>query len=286
MSSPISRAEALSVLSIRKLSATQLQGDPVIDISVDQSNKDIVITFAKSGQKRILRAANSVPQSSVVTVAYAGYNAEFELVVVLSNNEIYNFGRIAGDPEYVGASGTGFLASTLAGHPIFKPLVGSGDVVVSQEGVTLVGSIDPDQSFNVYARFYEKTRYTHTPPADTWVTRSLRESDIFLPGTSLASNIITLPAGEYYAQGWCVSYRTNFLRSRLFDVTNNRVLVLGMTSLSKVGTGYNVETYSRFGGKFILLQPTQIVLQALVSVPFSEHSITPTGNQVEIWRLK
>lgn len=285
MNSSMSRAEALSLMAAPQLAPSQLDGDPVIDIRIAE-NQDIVVVFAKSGERRIPRAANQVPQSSVVWVTVAGYNPAHELIVGLSNGEVYNLGNLTGPENYTGASGVGIFAGLVNGHPTFKPLIGGGDVVVEPDGITITGSIDPDQSFNSYARFYELLRYTNTPPANTWHMRSIREMMGSLPGVSLNNNLITLPPGTYYAQGWCVSYRTNTLCSRLFDVTGNRVLIRGMPCSARVGSGYNAETYSRFGGQFVLTQTTQLQLQAFVSNPFSEHSITPNGNQVEIWRLK
>lgn len=79
----------------------------------------------------------------------------------------------------------------------------------------------------------EKTSGTNggTFTQDAWQTRDLNTTKLnTITGASLASNIITLPAGTYTLVASCPAYSVGVNQSRLYNVTTAAVIVIGTGS--------------------------------------------------------
>jgi hypothetical protein len=59
-----------------------------------------------------------------------------------------------------------------------------------------------------------------------WRTRVLNTVVLNnISGSSLASNVVTLPAGKYFVEGRCLAYKVNSNRSRIIDTASNQSVV-------------------------------------------------------------
>jgi len=96
---------------------------------------------------------------------------------------------------------------------------------------------------------------------DAWQTRDLNTvATNEIPGASLASDQITLPAGTYEIHAWAPHYRTGRSKLRLFDTTGAADLIIG-------SHGHNNNTFSNtmdqdiIQGRFTLSVESVIELQ-------------------------
>ena len=73
-----------------------------------------------------------------------------------------------------------------------------------------------------------ETENTDMGSANTWQTRTLNTTRRnTITGASLASNVITLPAGTYRARAIAPAYRVSYNKCRLRDTTNSVTLAVG-----------------------------------------------------------
>jgi hypothetical protein len=93
-----------------------------------------------------------------------------------------------------------------------------------------------------------------------WRTRTLntvRRNDI--AGASLASNQVTLPAGEYVVIGEAGADAVNNHQARLYDATNSAELVLGTSQ--QASSSNQVHNVSHLRGAFTLSATAAVELQ-------------------------
>lgn len=93
-----------------------------------------------------------------------------------------------------------------------------------------------------------------------WRTRVL--NDVVLnniAGASLESDIVTLPAGNYYAQGYAPAYFVNLHAMRLYNITGSVELL--MSTLVYASNTENIETSTLLSGYFALPVQSLIALQ-------------------------
>ena len=109
-----------------------------------------------------------------------------------------------------------------------------------------------------------------TPVLNNWV-RSILNDFVFneIPGASLASSVLTLPAGVYVLSGFRSFYRTSQSRVRLQNLTDNNTLVLGMPGFSppsqqSPGNSDGDQIHTPLQGRFVLNATKAIDLQYLV----------------------
>lgn len=94
--------------------------------------------------------------------------------------------------------------------------------------------------------------------AGVWTIRkmtTIRKNTI--TGASLATNQITLPAGDYRVKAWQEAFRVNGCQGRVRDTTGAADLVLGMSALSDTGTDgdpvtLNLDGYFTIGVESVL----------------------------------
>lgn len=90
-----------------------------------------------------------------------------------------------------------------------------------------------------------------TSASATWNTRPLNVTDTnTIPGASIASNIITLPAGTYRAGGRSAAANAGAHQTRLYNVTDAAVAVIGGNA-STAGANVN-QTDSHLTGEFTI----------------------------------
>lgn len=98
-----------------------------------------------------------------------------------------------------------------------------------------------------------------------WRTRVLNTEVLnTLPGASLASNQVTLPAGTYWIEAAGPAAYVNGHRTKIYDITNSADLLIGRSHMC-VASGGNSDTvlndYARVEGKIVLTAATVIELQ-------------------------
>lgn len=97
----------------------------------------------------------------------------------------------------------------------------------------------------------------------TWVTRTLNTIVTNeVSGSSLASNVVTLPAGTYRVAIRVPAYRTNEHTARLYDVTNSAVLLSGSAERSHANA--IAHTNSWIVGQFTLSAATDVRVDHIV----------------------
>ena len=95
-----------------------------------------------------------------------------------------------------------------------------------------------------------------------WQTRlinTIRKN--YLSGASLASNQITLPAGEYYIEWNATAYDVQTHKSRVYNTTDTATILVGSNGGINAGTGSNIMDQSIGSGKFTLPAAKVIELQ-------------------------
>ena len=102
----------------------------------------------------------------------------------------------------------------------------------------------------------------------SWETRTLNTvvlNDI--TGASLASNVVTLPAGEYRAEFVADHLITRETRTRLYDVTNDVVLGMSVNVVARSEPTSNTKGYAAARGRcqFTLAGEADVELQSQVT---------------------
>lgn len=87
-----------------------------------------------------------------------------------------------------------------------------------------------------------------------------------IPGASLATGVITLPAGKYLVTGQANVIRSNQSGLRLRDVVGGITVAKGLSVWSGNATGTGVGAWSQptITGIFTLLAPTDLTIQQYV----------------------
>lgn len=94
----------------------------------------------------------------------------------------------------------------------------------------------------------------------TWVTRDLNTEVISdITGASLATNVVTLPAGIYDVFITAPAYNCGTHQIRLYDVTNSAVLAVGTSEY--INTGRLVQTRSSLETRLDLDEETEVQIE-------------------------
>lgn len=112
-------------------------------------------------------------------------------------------------------------------------------------------------------------------------------------GASLSSSEVTLPAGEYLAEGSCPAFRVNVHKCRLYNVTGAAVLAYGTSEFNAVGSGDLVTTRSTVVARFTLASSAAIRLEHVTGNTTSAADYGKRSNQtgveiystLKIWKL-
>lgn len=127
--------------------------------------------------------------------------------------------------------------------------------------------------------------------AGAWRTRDLNELVLDETGeASLASSVLTIPSGTYYATGHAIALNVNIHQARVRDVTNGITLVSGTTHDSFFNS--NSSNASLVDGLFTVLASTDIELQHRCTATFAtrgfgfESGFEDTRNRFAILTLR
>ena len=94
----------------------------------------------------------------------------------------------------------------------------------------------------------------------SWQTRDLTQSAGNLTGASLSSNVITLPAGTYYVEGWASAWQVDLHQTRVRATSGDTGTKVIGSSENHAGAAQS-STKSDFEGVFTLSQESDIELQ-------------------------
>ncbi len=103
------------------------------------------------------------------------------------------------------------------------------------------------------------------PISTTWTTRNINTVVTNrISGASLASNLITLPAGTYRIRAVVNAYNVEYHRARLYDATNSADLLISRVSRSRSGT--LEQQPAEIVGEFTLSDITDLEIQHICEV--------------------
>lgn len=126
-----------------------------------------------------------------------------------------------------------------------------------------------------------------------WQTRILNTTVTNeISGASLASNQITLPAGDYYIEAFAPAFRVNGHKVKLYNDSDSADIRLGSTEWSSAGASY-ANTRSNVFGKFTLAAEKDLELQHRCETTRGTDGFGLAANvgatevyaEVRIWKL-
>ena len=190
---------------------------------------------------------------------------------------------------------TSFTSPSMPGGYTYKRLLrgfatdGSANIINNQ---WLITDVVNDRSANIVV-LHQETSGTHggTYTAGAWRTSPLNTVVVNeIPGASLASNQITLPAGTYLVNANIVLMQIGEGQARIYDVTSSATLAYGVN-----GRTYSPDSSSSPSliiGKFTLTGAKAIEIQAQGSVTISSFGFgyasglgTETYAEIEITKI-
>lgn len=278
-----SRNEGLSFFMQRQIKNEHIKQNIITSVGVDGA-KRLVFTFRDGAVKTFARNAGD-PNQLPTMVNSAAISPAGELIVSLSNGEIYNFGVITKPENFDNYVGLGmYLGGT--SPLIFKPFLAGQNVSIDGHRITYTAASELDISFDQYVHLSNSV-LSGSATSGAFRTRSLNTKAWDIPGLLLSSNMIALPKGKYYIKGWIKAYRTNYLMARLFDVTNNKPLINGtVTYAQSNNTTYNnSEAHSLFSDYIVVESDIVISLQAYYSLTYGLPAASGNENSLEIWKV-
>jgi hypothetical protein len=93
-----------------------------------------------------------------------------------------------------------------------------------------------------------------------------------ITGCSIASSVVTLPAGTFYAYGLCPSYTVQRTKARIYNATDAATLLDGVSNISGDGIFTTVE------GTFTLAASKTIELQHRVGTTVTTNGLGVASN--------
>ncbi|MCL1599814.1 MAG: hypothetical protein M3094_11560, partial [Actinomycetia bacterium] len=110
--------------------------------------------------------------------------------------------------------------------------------------------------------WHEETASTNGGAATSgsFETRTLNtETTNEIDGATLASNVITLPPGTYWLNGWCAGHACDLYKSRVYDITASATLIVG--SSERATSSSRHVTRSTVSGRFTLAVESDLRLE-------------------------
>lgn len=278
-----SRTEGLSFFTQRTVKNQHIKQNIIVSVGVDVAKK-LVFTFRDGTIKTFARTA--LPSGQLPTVVdSATISPAGELIVSLSNGEVYNFGVVTKPENFDNYVGIGMYQGG-TDPLIFKPFLAGQNITIDAHRITYTAASELDIGFDSYVHLSNSV-FSGSATAGAFRTRLLNSKAGDIPGLILSSNLITLPKGKYYIKGWAKSYRTNYLMARLFDVTNNKSLIDGTVAYSQSNNTAlnNAEAHSSFSDYITVESDVVVCLQAYYSATYATHAASGNENSLEIWKV-
>lgn len=289
-----SRTEALSFVIHRKVAFDQVVGRFVKSIGVDQSNKDIVITFSDNSVSRIPRTGSGVTQDQVVLVTAVDYNAAGELEVTLSTGQRFALGIYRNPVDYGKIQGSGVYTGLTDGKFTFKP-------IVSAQGTPMVGNQLPIQmaagiprDWSNYLEVAYEAGNDDAGAANTITYRRMNTRINNIAGAVVNARNIQLPPGRYYIDADVLLMRGDFGRSMIMQQSppgNNPTTFTRLLESNPQYCWWNTsllgaEQLHMLRGIIDLPNPVnQIGLGSISSYGYSFASWVWTGHITRIWKI-
>lgn len=137
----------------------------------------------------------------------------------------------------------------------------AGNVLTAAQ---LNGVVDNFQDIAIFNETQSSGTNGGTPTTGSYVKRTLNTTVLNnISGCSIASSVITLPAGTYMVIASCPQFEANTNRARVYDTTNSAVLVQGQNATGSATD--NVGGNALVNGVFTIAGSTNIELQHRVS---------------------
>lgn len=169
---------------------------------------------------------------------------------VTASGELASSGGATPDISIDAFPNNEFLAGPTSGGPSVPTsrFIASSDIIA--------GSMTPIIGIAIFS--YEVAAGTNggTYTASSYATRPLNTTRMnTIPSASLASNVISLPAGTYRAAFWVNGYATNSFVYRLRNTTDGTTLSVGLTgNNATINIGISWDDFVLGGTKSIELQ--------------------------------
>lgn len=123
--------------------------------------------------------------------------------------------------------------------------------------------------------------------AGAWQKRTLNTEVYDDIGITVASSVLTLPAGSYEVRARASAFQVNRNRLRVYDTTNSALLALGHTSFARSTTGDSFERDAHVHGRFTLAAAANIELQHYGETTTADNGFgvesSAAGAQTEIY---
>jgi len=122
-----------------------------------------------------------------------------------------------------------------------------------------------------------------TSIATTWTKHTLAEKTNGITGSSVASSVVTLPAGTFRASGFAVAYQPNAFKMRLRNTTDSTTIAVGSNGYSSTSNNDNV--YSFVDAVFTLASSKTIEFQYYIgnAVVTNGLGIAASSGEVEVY---
>lgn len=98
-----------------------------------------------------------------------------------------------------------------------------------------------------------------------------------IPGASLSSNQITLPAGEYYVEGSAPAFCTSYNKTRLYNITTSAYILEGQSSVAS--STYTSMSNSIIAGKISSATQFTLELRHYTSIVKTTEGLGTAANQ-------
>lgn len=139
----------------------------------------------------------------------------------------------------------------------------------------------------------EQTQNTDggTFTSGAWQTRALNQVKTNeITSASLSANVISLPAGTYYAEFIAIGNKVDLHQTRLRDTTNNTTLVTGL--VAQAGSAIAIGNPSHGAGRFTLSGTANVELQHQCSTTRATDGFGKAANfttevysSIRIWKV-
>ena len=197
-------------------------------------------------------------------------------------------GATAGDVLYISPTTAGALTKTAptTNGDISKPMVvclsTSTGVVTNYRGSVVSSDLFAQAPLMHVREELSNGASPASSSASTWNTRALQTTSINqISGASLASNVVTLPAGTYYIEASAEAVVTDDNRLRIRKTSGTATTLL-VGPGNRAGSGISYVTPAIIQGRFTLSETSDIELQHYTESAGTLGEVQP-DSEVEVY---